>query len=99
MNCYGHLCTYLGLLAAALGRDELADEQFARAIDLQERGGMLVWTARARLGWAEALAARGEAERAREKAARTLELARDHGYGAFEARAAAVLAEPIATGS
>ena len=80
----GHARTYLGLLAAALGRDELADEHFARAIDVQEREGMLVWAARAHLGWAEALAARGEPERAREHAARALELSREHGYGFIE---------------
>ena len=88
---YGHARTYLGLLAAALGRHELADEHFARAIAIQERDGMHVWTARAHLGWAEALTARGEADRAREQAARALELSREHGYGAFDPRAAAIL--------
>ncbi len=88
---YGHARTYLGLLAATLGRDEQADEHFARACEIQERDGMLVWAARAHLGWAEALAARGEAERAREQAARALELSREHGYGLFEPRAAAIL--------
>ena len=46
VNCCGHLSTYLGLLAAALDREEQADKYFARAIDIQERGGMLVWAAR-----------------------------------------------------
>ena len=62
----GHARTYLGLLAAALGRDEQANEHFARAIDIEERDGMPVWAARAHLGWAEALAARGERERGRD---------------------------------
>jgi class 3 adenylate cyclase len=87
----GHTRTYLGLLAAALGRDEQADEHFARAIDIQERDGMLVWAARAHLGWAEALAARGERERGYEHAASALELSRTHGYGFLEPRAAAIL--------
>jgi class 3 adenylate cyclase/tetratricopeptide (TPR) repeat protein len=90
-NTYGHQRTYLGLLAASLGRDEQADEHFARAIELQGRAGLLVWAARAHLGWAEALTARGEHERAREHAHRVLALSREHGYGLFEPRAAAIL--------
>jgi tetratricopeptide (TPR) repeat protein len=90
---YGHARTYLGLLAAALGRHELADEHFKLAIEIQEREGMLVWAARAHLGWAEALAERGETERARQHAARALELSREHGYVLFEPRAAAILEE------
>jgi len=88
---YGHTRTYLGLLAAALGRHKLADEHFRLACEIQEQKGMLVWAARAYLGWAEALAGRGEAEQARERAARALELSREHGYGLFEARAAALV--------
>jgi tetratricopeptide (TPR) repeat protein len=87
----GHTRTYLGLLAAALGWHERADEHLALAIEIQERDGMLVWAARAHLGWAQALAARGQAERAREHAERTLKLSREHGYGLFEPRAAAIL--------
>jgi tetratricopeptide (TPR) repeat protein len=87
----GHARTYLGLLAGALGRDEQADEHFARAIDVQERDGMLVWAARAHLGWAEALASRGERERGHEHAACALALSRKHGYGFLEPRAAAIL--------
>ncbi len=88
---YGHARMYLGLLAAVLGRDEQADEHLARACAIQEQKGMLMWTARAYLGWAEALAVRGDAERAREQAARALELSREHGYVVFEARAAAIV--------
>jgi hypothetical protein len=54
-NAFGHTSTYLGLLAAALGRDAQADEHFARACVIQERDEMHVWAARAQLGWAEAL--------------------------------------------
>jgi class 3 adenylate cyclase/tetratricopeptide (TPR) repeat protein len=95
----GHARTYLGLLAAALGRDDLADQHFARAIEIQERGGMLVWAARAHLGWAERLFARGQRNQAREQAQRALELSREHGYGAFEPRAAAILDAPISAGT
>ena len=94
----GHARTYLGLLAATLGNDALADEHLAFACDFHRDNGMLVWEARSELGWAEALAARGETERAREHAARALELSRDHGYGAFEPRAAAILDAAAAVG-
>jgi class 3 adenylate cyclase/tetratricopeptide (TPR) repeat protein len=94
----GHARTYLGLLAATLGNDALADEHFASSCDFHRDNGMLVWEARSELGWAEALAARGETERAREHAARALGLSRDHGYGAFEPRAAAILDAAAAVG-
>jgi hypothetical protein len=87
----GHVRMYLGLLAAALGRNELADEHFAFACEFQEANGLIGWAARTHLGWAEALAARGEAERAREHASRTLELSRPLGSILFEARAGALL--------
>ena len=83
--------TYLALLAATVGWDERADEHFALACELQEQKGMLLWAARAHLGWAEALARRGETERARTRPIAALELAREHGYGAIERRAAAVV--------
>jgi hypothetical protein len=89
-SSYGYVSTYLGLLAATVGWDERADEHFALACDLQERKGMLLWAARARLGWAEALAGRGETARAKEEAASALALAREHGYRAIELRAATI---------
>jgi tetratricopeptide (TPR) repeat protein len=95
-STYGHARTYLGLLAAALGRHELADEHFRLACEIQEQKGMLVWAARAHLGWAEALASRGETERASEQATRALELSREHGYLLFEPRAAALVVTPSA---
>jgi class 3 adenylate cyclase/tetratricopeptide (TPR) repeat protein len=98
-NTYGHARTYLGLLAATLGWDERADEHFKLACDLQEQAGMVLWAARAHLGWAEALAARGEGERAREAAGRALDLAREHGYGLFERRVAALVATQSAAGA
>jgi class 3 adenylate cyclase len=94
----GHARTYLGLLAAALGHEALADEHFAFSCNFHRDNGLLVWEARSELGWAEALAARDETERAREHAARALELSREHGYGAFEPRAAAIVEAPSAVG-
>ena len=60
---------------------------------------MLVWAARAHLGWAQALAARGESDRAREHAERVLELSREHGYALFEASGTAILATTVRTHS
>ena len=57
---------------------------------------MPLWTARSHLGWAEALAARGDPAGAREHATRALELSQAHGYGAFEPRAATLLAAQAA---
>ena len=81
----------LGLLAGVLGKHEEADRLLAFACEFQETNSMLLSAARAHLGWAEALAARGEKERAREHATRALELSREHGYGLFEPRAAALV--------
>ena len=89
-SAYGYVSTYLALLAATVGWDERADEHFALACDLQEQKGMLLWAARARLGWAEALAGRGETEGAQAEAASALALAREHGYRAIELRAATI---------
>ncbi len=89
---YGHVRSYLGLLAAALGWDERADEHFALSLEFHESNALWLWAARARLGWAEALATRGDLAGARAQATRTLELSREHGYGLFEDRAVALVA-------
>ncbi|HEX4187004.1 MAG TPA: AAA family ATPase [Solirubrobacteraceae bacterium] len=96
---YGHARLYLGLLAGVLGDHERADEHLAFACGFHEANTMPVWVARTHLGWAEALAARGDAHGVREHAARALELSREHGYGAFEPRAAALLAAHTAAGA
>jgi class 3 adenylate cyclase/tetratricopeptide (TPR) repeat protein len=88
---YGHVRTYVGLLAATLGWDDLADKHLGLASQILEEKRMLLWASRTRLGWAEALAGQGETERAQAQAARALALAREHGYGAIERRAAAVV--------
>ena len=93
---FGHARTYSALLAATLGRHEHADADFAFACEFHHRHGLRVWEARSELGWAEALAERGEFDRAREHASRALDLSRDHGYGAFEPRAAAIVASHAA---
>lgn len=88
---WGHARMNLGLLAGVLGKHKEADQHLAFACEFQEANGMLLSAARAHLGWAEALAARGDAAGAREHAARALELSREHGYGLFEERAAALV--------
>jgi tetratricopeptide (TPR) repeat protein len=87
----GHARMWLGLLAAALGEHERADEHLQFACEFHEATDMPLWAARGRLGWAEALAARGDAATARDHATRALELSREHGYGLFEPRAAALV--------
>jgi len=89
---FGHTRMWLGLLAATIGWDDIADDHLSHASEVQESSGVLLWAAYSRLGWGEALARRGEAARAREQGARALELARERGYGAFEHRAAALVA-------
>jgi class 3 adenylate cyclase/tetratricopeptide (TPR) repeat protein len=93
---FGHARTYTAILAATLGRHEQADADFAFACDFHHRNGICTWEARSELGWAEALAQRGDLDRAREHASRALELSRDHGFGAFEPRAAAIVASHAA---
>ncbi len=88
---YGHARMWLGLLAACMGDHGQTDQHLAFACDFQETGGLLLWAARAHLGWAEALAGRGDAARAREHAARALKLSQEHGYGLFEERAAGLV--------
>jgi class 3 adenylate cyclase len=95
----GHVRMYLGLLAAALGQHQQADEHLQFACAFHEANDMPVWAARGQLGWAEALAARGDAAAARDHAVRALELSREHGYGLFEPRAAALVETESAAGT
>ncbi len=96
---YGHVRMYLGLLAAALGEHQRADEHLQFADEFHETNDVPLWAARGQLGWAEALAARGDAAAARDHAARALELSREHRYGAFEPRAAALVETESAAGA
>ena len=96
---YGHVRMWLGLLAAVIGEHEQADHHLAFACEFHETNGVWVWAARGRLGWAEALAARGESHPAREHAARALEISREHGYGLFVPRAEALIETESAAGT
>jgi class 3 adenylate cyclase len=95
----GHTRLYLGLLASVLAEHDQSDEHLAFACEFHEANDMLLWTARGHLGWAEALAERGDTDRAREHATHALELSREHGYGAFEPRAAALVETESAAGA
>jgi tetratricopeptide (TPR) repeat protein len=95
---YAHARVYLGLLAAAIGEHQRADEHLRFACEFHEANDMPLCAARGQLGWAEVLAARGDAIAAREHAARALELSREHGYGAYEASAAALVETGSAAG-
>ena len=84
-------------MAATLRRDELADQHFSAACELQADKGMSLGAARAHLGWAEALRIAGTAVRAREEAETALALSRDHGYGEIERRAASLAGSGLPT--
>jgi hypothetical protein len=93
----GHARLYLGLLASVLAEHEQSDEHLAFACEFHEANDMPLWSARGHLGWAQALVERGDGDGAREHAARAFDLSREHGYGAFEPRAATLrAAQPAA---
>jgi class 3 adenylate cyclase len=83
--------TYLGMLAATLGQDELADEQLRSSCEFHERGGMPLFAAFGRVRWAETLARRGDGEAASRQAALALDMARRTRYVWVERRATALL--------
>ena len=96
---YGHVRLWLGLLAAVVGEPNRADEHLDFACQFHGTNDMPLWAARGHLGWAEALAPRGDAERRLAHATRALELSREHGYGAFEPRALALVETASAAGA
>jgi hypothetical protein len=96
-TAYGHVRLWLGLLAATLGLDDLADEHLRFACEFHDAEGALLWAAHGRQRWAEALARRGERTRAGEQAHLAFGAARENGYTAIEHRAAALLEEHAGT--
>jgi class 3 adenylate cyclase len=89
-QAYGHVRLWLAVAAATMGRHREADEAFAFACRFHDDNGLMLWSARSHLGWAEALADRGERAQAQPHAARALELAKANGYGLIEALAAPI---------
>jgi class 3 adenylate cyclase/tetratricopeptide (TPR) repeat protein len=88
--CYGHVSMYLGMLAATLGRHEVSERHFAVACEFYDSNELRFWSARGRLAWAEARAARGDVQRASVQAAQALAPARPYGFTALARRAAAL---------
>jgi class 3 adenylate cyclase/tetratricopeptide (TPR) repeat protein len=91
----GSVARYLGLLAAALGREDDFDEHFAAGQRANERHGAPIYVARTQVDWAEALLARDrrdDAQRARSLLARAKVGARELGAENVRARAEDLLA-------
>jgi DNA-binding CsgD family transcriptional regulator/tetratricopeptide (TPR) repeat protein len=91
--CYGAADRYLGMLAAARGDLELADEHFEAAIDFNRRMGATTWVAHTAYEQARALSARGGAgdrERAGRLAGEAAALAERIGMPTLLARARAL---------
>jgi hypothetical protein len=85
---------YLGLLAAARGRLDEADTEFALAAKTHERIGARPWLARTQVAWATVLRDRdasGDKTASRELAAAALSVARELGLAATEREATALL--------
>jgi hypothetical protein len=83
---------YLGVLAAVLGDHKRAGEYLQFACEFHEANDIPLWAARSHLAWAQALADQGDCGGVCEHATRALELSQAHGYGAYESRAATLLA-------
>ena len=78
---YGSCEVYLGALAAASGRHDLADEHFAAASVTQEREGVRAGEALNQAYWARSMLDRNRAHEAREHAERAEAAAAEYGYG------------------
>jgi class 3 adenylate cyclase len=98
-QCFGHARMWLGMLAAAIGDHQRADEHLQFACAFHEANDMLLWATSSQVCWAEALAARGHSAAARDHAARALDLSRERGYGLFVRRATAVIKTQSAAGT
>jgi hypothetical protein len=96
---YGHARLWMGMLAATMGRDEVADRHFAFANDFHHKTGLLLFAAHGHFEWARALKARGHQVLAEQEAARAIELSREHGYGGIEALAIPIVHSEATTGA
>jgi DNA-binding CsgD family transcriptional regulator len=96
VTCYGAADRYLGMLAAILGKAELAEEHFGRALELNREMGAETWTAHTAYEYGRLLLARGP--RGREDAAALLAeaatLSERIGLAAVSARVQALGAGP-----
>ncbi len=90
------VATFLGALAAVLGRYEFAESYFKEAENLNTRGGMRFADAYTKLLWGRMLRRRGDdddAGRAEALLIEARELATRNGYGTIERHAAAELSK------
>ena len=96
---YGHARMWMGMLAATMGRYELADRHFAFANDFHHKTGLLLFAAHGHVEWARALEARGHHVLAEQEAARAIELSQQKGYGGLEAQATAIIRSEATAGA
>jgi DNA-binding CsgD family transcriptional regulator len=93
VSCYGAADRYLGMLAAALGEWDLAEEHFEAAAELNERLGARTWLAHTRYQHARMLLARAGSDdrsRARVVLGEALGLASSIGMSRLVARISAL---------
>ena len=91
---YGPVDPVLGLLAAALDREDEAEAHFAQAVELCQQRGTPTWLARTRYEWASMLCGRrrpGDADHARRLAAEASAGAEELGMAAVVAESEALL--------
>jgi hypothetical protein len=94
ISCSGPVSTYLGGLAAVVGRHDEADTYFTMSAALSQRIGASFFAARTELWWGNMLAGRGgpqDTEGARDHLTRALSLASTNKYATVERRAVAAL--------
>ena len=80
---YGSVAFHLGTMAALLGKDEVADEHFAEALEISEKLESPYWIARTQTEWARLDRKVGMTDRAESKLAEALESAQRHEFGAL----------------
>jgi len=93
---YGSVESYLGMLAAAMGAHDRAQQHFATATVVHEQQGVRGFEARNLCFQAGSLIASGAPDEGRAAAMRAISLARESGFNASVRRAEALL-EPAAT--
>jgi len=96
-NTVGPVAMYLGMLAAALGSHEVAEDHFAEALRVSRKLDAPYWVARTEFEWSTMLVQQDQSDdshHAYEMMARVLDVAKRYGFGALETRAATHLKMP-----
>jgi hypothetical protein len=94
---YGAAASYLGMLAAAMGRHERADAYFRAASRLHRTEGVKGWEAQNLCYWARSQLAAGDVRKARETALRSIGIARETGHESSARRAEALISQAHTT--